>query len=172
MENNNYAITIEATQKPAEVFNAICDVTNWWSKDFEGASCKINDVFIINHPHQHYSKQQLIEVIPGKKMTWLVTASKLDWLKNNKAEWTNTKLVFEITPVNDKTMLRFTHEGLTPEKECYALCAKGWDIVVGRWLPHLITNGKPSEEMAKASQIRNEYLEAHENKNNHKRIEK
>jgi hypothetical protein len=131
MKSKSYTKTIEVAQKPQEVFNAISDVTNWWSKDFEGKSKNINDAFIIHHPHQHYSKQKLIEVIPGKKMVWLVTESKLDWIKNNKSEWTNTKLIFEITTNDDKTELYFTHEGLTPEKECYAMCEKGWEIVVG-----------------------------------------
>ena len=76
-------------------------------------------------PDQHYSNQKLIEVIPDKKVVWLVTESKLDWIKNNKEEWTNTKMIFEISTKGDKTILQFTHEGLVPEQECYAMCKKG-----------------------------------------------
>jgi hypothetical protein len=170
MKSKSYTKTIEVAQKPQEVFNAISDVTNWWSKDFEGKSKNINDAFIIHHPHQHYSKQKLIEVIPGKKMVWLVTESKLDWIKNNKAEWTNTKLIFEITTNDDKTELYFTHEGLTPEKECYAMCEKGWEIVVGDWLLQRIITGKQAEGMVKASQIRKQHLEDNENNNYHQNI--
>ena len=158
MKNNNYTATMEVTQSANEVFNAINDVTNWWSKDFEGNSTKLNDEFIINHPNQHYSKQKLIEVIPDKRIVWIVTESKLDWLKN-KEEWTNTKMIFEITTKGDKTVLHFTHEGLVPEKECYAMCERGWDIVVKDWLLYLITVGMPSGEMAKAAEIRNQLLE-------------
>ena len=93
MKNNSYTATLEVAQSPKEVFNGINNVTNWWSKDFEGSSTKLNDEFIINHPGQHYSKQKLIEVIPNKKNVWLVTESKLYWLKN-KEEWTNTKMIF------------------------------------------------------------------------------
>lgn len=158
MENKNYTTTIEVAQSAKEVFNAISDVTKWWSKDFEGNSTKLNDEFIINHPNQHYSKQKLIEVVPNKKVVWLVTESKLDWIKNNKEEWTNTKMIFEISTKGDKTVLHFTHEGLVPEKECYAMCEKGWNIVIKDWLLHLITVGTPSAEMAKAAEIRNEHF--------------
>jgi len=158
MENKNYTTTIEIAKSPHEVFNAINDVTNWWSKDFQGSSTKLNDEFIINHPNAHYSKQKLIELIPDKKLVWLVTDSHLDWIKTDKQEWTNTKMIFELIPDNNKIRLRFTHEGLTPDKECYALIEKGWEIIVGDWLQHFIATGKPSQGMAKAAEIRNQAL--------------
>lgn len=158
MENKNYITTIEVNRSAAEVFDAINDVTGWWSKDFAGNSTKLNDEFIINHPGQHYSKQKLVEFIPGKKVVWLVTESKLSWLKD-KEEWTNTKMIFEINNKDDKTVLHFKHEGLIPEKECYAMCGKGWDIVIKDWLLHFITVGIPSPEMAKAAGIRDQHFE-------------
>jgi len=172
MKNNSYTATLEVAQSPKEVFNGINNVTNWWSKDFEGSSTKLNDEFIINHPGQHYSKQKLIEVIPNKKIVWLVTESKLYWLKN-KEEWTNTKMIFEISTKGNKTVLHFTHEGLIPEQKCYVMCEKGWDIVIKDWLLHLITTGTPSKEMAKAAEIRNRHLKNNnkmENKNYHTTI--
>jgi len=173
MEKKNYTATIEVAQSAREVFNAINDVTKWWSIDFTGSSTKLNDEFIINHPNQHYSKQKLVEVIPDKTVVWLVTESKLNWIKNNKGEWTNTKISFEISIKGDKTTLRFTHVGLVPEKECYAMCVKGWDIVIKDWLFHLITVGTPSGEMAKATEIRNREFEDKnkiEKKNYHRTI--
>src|SRR6476620_3834240 len=144
MTNMNYTATIAVEKSPQVVFDCLKEVPKWWSKDFEGNSAKLNDEFIINHPNQHYSKQKLVEVIPGKKVVWLVTESKLNWLKNNKEEWTNTKMIFEISTNVDKTVLHFTHEGLTPGKECYAMCEKGWNIIIKDWLLHLITVGTPS----------------------------
>lgn len=173
MENKNYTATLEVAQSAKEVFNAINNVTKWWSKDFAGNSTNLNDEFIINHPNQHYSKQKLVEVIPDKKVVWLVTESKLNWIKNNKEEWTTTKMIFKIQVKNDKTILHFTHEGLVPEKECYTMCEKGWDIVIKDWLFYLITVGTPSNEMAKAAEIRNQHFEDKtkmENKNYHKTL--
>ena len=75
-------------------------------------------------------------------MIWLVTESKLDWLERDKAEWTGTKMVFDITTNGDQTVLRFTHEGLVPEKECFELCEQGWNMVIKERLFNFITVGK------------------------------
>jgi hypothetical protein len=158
MNNPSYTATIEVANSAQDVFNAIKEVSNWWSKDFEGNSKNLNDTFIINHPNQHYSKQKLVEVIPNKKVVWLVTESHLNWIKTNKQEWTNTKMIFEITANGDKSQLHFTHEGLTPDKECYAMCEKGWTMIITDWLFHFITVGSPSDTMTKAAEIRNQAL--------------
>jgi len=142
MENKNFTATIEVAKSPQDVFDCIKEVAKWWSKDYEGSSTKLNDEFVICHPGAHYSKQRLFEVIPGEKVVWLVIASHLDWIKKNKGEWTNTKMIFEITTNGDKTLLHFTHEGLVPEKECYAMCERGWNMVINDWLFNFITDGK------------------------------
>jgi hypothetical protein len=144
MENKSFTVTIEVAKSPQYVFRSIInDVAKWWGgKDLQGSSKKLNDEFIIHHPGAHYSKQKLVEVIPGKKIVWLVTESTLDWLQKDKYEWTNTKMIFEIVPKGDNTVLHFTHEGLVPTKECYPLCHEGWNIVIRDYLYYLITEGK------------------------------
>ncbi len=158
MQRKYITATIEVAQSAKEVFHAISDVTNWWSKDFEGSSSKLNDEFTIQHPNQHYSKQKLIQVMPYKKIEWLVTDSTLYWLEKDKQEWTNTKMIFEINDTGDKTVLQFTHEGLVPEMECYAMCEKGWTMIIKEWLFHFLRVGTPSAEMTKAAEIRNQLL--------------
>jgi hypothetical protein len=117
-------------------------VAKWWGgKDLKGSSTKLNDEFVIHHPGAHYSKQQLIEVIPGQKIVWIVVDSELNWLKDT-TEWTGTKMIFELTPEDDKTLLHFTHEGLIPEKECYNRCSQGWDMVIKERLFNFIAAGK------------------------------
>src|SRR5689334_15707064 len=82
---------------------------------------KSNDEFVICHPGRHYSKQKLIEMVPNKRIVWLVTDSTLNWLEKDQHEWTNTRMIFDIVTKDHKTMLHFTHEGLIPEKECYSM---------------------------------------------------
>ncbi len=142
MNHKSYTATIEVTVSPRDVFNSIKEVLKWWSKDFEGSSIKLNDEFIIHHPGSHYSKQKLIEVVPGKKMVWLVTESELDWLKKDKHEWTNTKMIFEITTKENTSILHFIHEGLVPEKECYTRCEQGWDMVIKNRMFNFIITSK------------------------------
>jgi hypothetical protein len=142
MKDKSYTKTIEVTASPMDVFDHITAIPKWWSTDFEGSSTKLYDEFVIHHPGAHFSRQKLIEVIPGKKLVWLVTDSNLDWLQKDQHEWTNTKMIFEIIPNGNNTMLHFTHEGLVPELECYDRCTQGWSMVIKDRLCNLITNGK------------------------------
>ena len=142
MANKNYTATIEVEKSPQVVFDCLKEVPKWWSKDFEGSSTKLNDEFVVCHPGRHYSKQKLVEVTPNQKVAWLVTDSELEWIEKDKHEWTNTKMIFEITPNGDKTVLHFTHEGLVPEKECYAMCQRGWDTVIKDRLFNFISAGE------------------------------
>ncbi len=144
MVTKSFTVTIEISKSPQAVFNAITNhVAKWWGgKDLAGSSKNLNDEFIIHHPGAHYSKQQLVEVVPGKKIVWLVTESTLHWLKNDQHEWTNTKMIFEITTKGGKTVLHFTHEGLVPEKECYEMCEQGWTTVIKDYLFNFITYDK------------------------------
>ena len=143
MKSSSFTTQIEVSQTPEIVFKCLQDVSKWWGKeDFTGSGKILNDEFTITHGDIHYSKQKLIELIPDKKIVWLVTESKLNWIENNKYEWTNTKMVFEITTKGDKTVLYFVHEGLVPEKECYARCGQGWTMIIKDRLFNYITNGK------------------------------
>jgi len=142
MINLNYTATIEVEKSPQVVFDCLKEVPKWWSRDFKGNSTKLNDEFVISHPGRHYSKQKLTDVIPGKRLVWFVTDSELSWIENDKHEWTNTKMIFVITHHGGKTVVNFTHEGLVPEKECYAMCQQGWDMVIKDRLFHFITDGK------------------------------
>ena len=147
MQDENYKAAIEVAASPEHVFNCIAKVPEWWSKDFEGRSEKLNDEFTIRHPGAHFSKQQLVEVIPSKKIVWLVTESRLDWLEKDMSEWTNTKMVFEIAEREDKTLLHFTHEGLVPGKECYERCRQDWGMVIKERLYNFISDNAGTQDI-------------------------
>lgn len=136
----SYSTNVEVTSTPTDVFNHINDVSKWWTKEFEGKSSNLNDEFILRHGDNHYSKHKLIEVIPDKKVVWLVADSKLNWIKENKEEWTSTKMIFEIVPKGEKTTLIFTHDGLVPQLECYDHCVHFWDMAIKEWLFNFITD--------------------------------
>ena len=54
-----------------------------------------------------------------------MTDSKLTFL-SDPGEWTNTKFGFDLSTEEEKTLITFTHEGLTPRIECYDQCSAGW----------------------------------------------
>jgi len=141
MKNKGFSTTILADQSPKEVFNAVNDVRGWWQGVIEGSTTKLNDEFTYRMEDIHFSKQRLVEVIPDKKIVWLVTESKLNFVKE-KSEWTGTKISFEISEQDGKTELRFTHFGLVPEFECYGGCSGAWGQLIEQSLLSLITTGK------------------------------
>jgi hypothetical protein len=152
MANQDFTVSFLVDQTPTKAFNAINNVHGWWTENLQGNSQKLNDEFEVRFGDVHYSKQKLIEVIPYKKVVWLITDSVLNFIKN-KNEWTNSKVSFEITEQNDKTQVRFTHLGLVPANECYSDCSNAWGYYVNS-LRSLITTGKgqpePKETKVKA----------------------
>jgi hypothetical protein len=124
-----------------EVFKSINSVSKWWTDDLEGSSQKLNDEFTVHFGEVHVSTQKVVELIPGKKVVWLVTDSKLNFIKNQQ-EWNNTTISFELSDHGNKTQINFTHLGLVPAIECYKDCTKGWDYYIKGSLLKLLTEGK------------------------------
>lgn len=141
MENQDYTVTLTVDASPKEVFDHINNVTEWWTGNLEGGSHKLNDEFSVRFKDIHYTRQKLVELVPNKKVVWLITDSKLTFVKNQH-EWTNTKVCFEISTVNNKTQLHFTHLGLVPKFECFNGCSSGWNHYIKGSLFKLLTEGK------------------------------
>src|SRR5271166_1997024 len=107
----NYTTTFTVDQTPEEAFAAINNVRGWWSGEIEGSTDKLGAEFIYRYKDLHYSKKMITELVPGKKVVWLVLDSQLNFIED-KTEWNGTKITFEISKNGDKTEVRFTHVGL------------------------------------------------------------
>lgn len=140
MTLQDFTTSFEVEQTGEVVFKSINNVREWWQGEIEGSTDKLNDEFTYRFEDIHFSKQKLIEIIPDKKVVWLVTESKLNFV-DNKTEWTGTKISFDINRVGNKTELTFTHHGLKPAFECYGECSNAWTILVQQSLYSLITTG-------------------------------
>ena len=141
MTASNYSTTLLVDNPVKEVFNAINNVRGWWQGEIEGSTDKLNDEFTYRMEDIHFSKQKVVEIVPNEKVVWLVTDSKLNFIKT-KSEWTGTKIIFEISEINNKTQIRFTHLGLVPEVECFGDCSNDWSQLIQESLFSLITRGK------------------------------
>lgn len=141
MKGEDYHTSIAVDATAHEAFKSINSVSKWWTENLEGSSEQLNDEFTVRFGDIHFSKQKLVEVIPDKKVVWLVTDSKLNFLKN-KHEWTNTKILFEIAENDGKTQINFTHVGLVPEVECYNSCTNAWGQYINGSLFKLLAEGK------------------------------
>ena len=140
---DSFSTSFLVDQTPEEVFDAVNNVRGWWTGEIRGRSAKPGDVFTFRYQDVHRSKQKLVEVVPGKKVVWLIEDAHLAFARD-KEEWTGTRVVFDIARKGRKTELRFTHDGLVPEFECFDACSEGWDFYVNTSLKSLITTGKAS----------------------------
>ncbi len=142
MSSKDYSLAFTVDQTPEQAFQAINDVPSWWSGDVEGDTTQLGGEFSYRVEGAHYSKQKIIESVPGKKVVWHVTDAKLEFVKG-KDEWKGTDIVFDIARKGDKTEVRFTHKGLAPAFECYKDCSNAWGLLVNGNLRRRIATGKP-----------------------------
>ena len=140
----DFSTTFLVDQSPSEVFKAITDVRGWWhglyDEEIIGNTKKLNDEFTFRAGGgAHYSKQKLIEVVPDKKVVWLVTDGELSFVEE-KDEWKGTKIIFEISAKGNKTQIKFTHEGLSPDIECYDSCSSAWQMYLDKKFSPLVNS--------------------------------
>ena len=141
MTKQDFTTTLVVDQTPTQVFNAINNPQAWWSGEIKGSTDKLNDEFTYSYREFHFSEQRIVDMIPDQKVVWLVTKSKINYAED-KSEWTDTKISFEISEQDNKTQLRFTHLGLVPEIECFDSCSNSWSQLIQQSLFSLITTGK------------------------------
>ena len=144
MQNQSFTITVLVDQSPNQVFEFINNVREWWTgkPGVEGNTHQVGDEFTYRYGNLHYSKQKVVELVPGKKIVWLVTESNLSFI-DNKDEWTGTRITFDIFDRNNnKTEIVFTHVGLVPAIECYNDCSNARSSYVNNSLKKFIASQK------------------------------
>ena len=139
--DTNYTTSFTVNQTPEVVFAAIIEPRAWWSGEFEGDTSKLGDVFTYRYKDLHYSKQQVTEQVPGKRVAWHVLEGRLSFVED-KTEWACTTIAFDIARKGDKTEVVFTHEGLKPAVECYSTCSDAWTALIQGSLKQMIESGK------------------------------
>lgn len=141
MTISDFTTTILVDQTPEEVFNAIINVREWWSEEIEGDTEKLNDEFTYHYEDVHRCKMKLVDVIPNGLVVWRVMDNYFKFTQD-KSEWKDNKIIFEIKQEEGKTKLQFTQLGLTSEYECFDICSNAWTHYIRESLFSLITTGK------------------------------
>ncbi|WP_240348327.1 SRPBCC domain-containing protein [Longitalea arenae] len=144
MKDQDFTTTVLVKQTPAQAYKTILNVRAWWSglysESFEGSSDKLGDEFsFLAGGGVHYTKQKLVELVPDKKVVWLVTEANLSFVDKTD-EWKGTRISFEISEESGKTKIVFKHIGLVPAFECYESCAPAWTQYMQERLVDAITN--------------------------------
>lgn len=140
MTATDFSTSISVDQSPEEVFKAINNVRGWWSEEIEGSTDKLNEEWSYHYQDVHRCKMKIVELIPNRKVAWLVLDNFFIFTKD-KNEWKGNKIIFEITEQENKTHLRFIQLGLVLEYECFDICQNAWSTYIQKSLYSLITTG-------------------------------
>lgn len=119
----NYTATITTSVPPERAARQILDdLECWWSTRVDRRS----DSFTIRFNNSHAS----FAVDPGStahSFAWTCTDAHMimDGV-SDAAEWTGTRLVWQIVPARGGSAVTLTHEGLSPTIACFDICCRGW----------------------------------------------
>lgn len=140
-KGQNFSSTLLVNATPKQAFDAINNVRGWWSEEIEGPTDKLGGEFTYHYQDVHRCKIKVTDLVPGKKVGWLVMDNYFNFIKD-QSEWKGTKINFDISKKGNRTEIRFTHIGLVPEYECFDVCSNAWGDYTSGSLGSLITTGK------------------------------
>lgn len=141
MNTKDFTSSIVVQKSPEDAFKAIQNFRAWWSEQIEGPTDSLNEVFFYHYKDIHLCKIKLVERVANKKLVYQVIENQFNFTKD-KGEWVDTKLIFELSEEGNKTRVKFTHEGLVPDYECYQVCNDAWTGYIRNSLYKLISTGK------------------------------
>ncbi len=112
-----HKLTLKATAD--KVFDALTTqegLQNWWAKQTvaKPAIGFVNEFTFGSVKNE----MEITRLTPGREVAWKVLASS--------DEWVNTTLSFQLETKEDKTILRFTHDGWKSATDFYAECNYAW----------------------------------------------
>lgn len=125
MVHINHRIGIKApVQKVYEAIASIEGISGWWTQDTTGESAIGKTIVTRFHTLDGEEKGSMeIEVLdlqPDKKVHWKFHAGP--------PEWIGTEVTFELTQVEQDTIVLFSHLNWTEEVEFKAHCSMKWAV--------------------------------------------
>jgi hypothetical protein len=141
MSDHSFATGFSVDRTPREAFDAITNVRGWWSEYVDGGTAEPGDEFKYHFEDLHRCTIRVTEVIPDRKVSWLVLENHFGFTED-QTEWTNTTVSFDVAQKDGQTEIRFKHEGLVEAHECFGVCSNAWSFFVNSSLRDLITTGE------------------------------
>src|SRR3954447_21738706 len=129
LDQHSYRTTFVVEATPEETFAAVNDVRGWWSEDLDGVTDSVRAEFAFRGNHEgvnvHRAQIKVTDLVPGERVAWHVLDNHFTFTEE-QSEWTDTRIVFELTPADAGTEVRFSHLGLLSTHECYDVCSNAW----------------------------------------------
>jgi hypothetical protein len=140
ISQTDYHAAIVIKTSAMKAYNAISQVSRWWTENTLGDTENLNGIFTVTFG-ETFSRFKIVELIPGEKILWQVMECNLHWMKDKK-EWKDTRILWQISALKDSTQIDMTHVGLNAGIECFEDCTKGWNHYVKESLFSLLAEGK------------------------------
>lgn len=123
----DYTKQFEIAAPPDVVNDALrTKIPQWWSRQYSGAAARVGEEFTVRFDGT-FKTLRVTEASENKTCWFFVdtyidadSLTRRDELKGSTVEWS-------VAPRGDATEVTIVHKGLSPQVECYALCAPGWD---------------------------------------------
>ena len=114
-------------------------VTDWWGP--ATGSAEAGGTFEVSFLNGRQVIRMDVEPTSHRRVVWSVDSAPLT------PDWAGTTIVFEVEDSGDGSTIRFRHQGLTPELECYDMCHEGWTHYIASLASYVETGqGQPSRE--------------------------
>ena len=146
---SDYTTTVRIDSAPAQVFSAILDTRSWWNESIVGSSSRVGEEFAFEVQGLHRTRIRVTEVAPHERVEWRILDNAFSFVAD-QTEWIGNRIVFELRPSDDATILTFTQHGLVPEYECYDVCSTAWRFFITDSLRNLTETGRGKPESAAA----------------------
>jgi uncharacterized protein YndB with AHSA1/START domain len=116
----DFRATKALSASPDTVFSALTDVdalTGWWTPAAGGAGAGGTLRFLMGD-------QEVVMLVDRADRPSLVRWSVL--VCEPAPDWEGTSIIYQLESVGAGTELRFHHQGLSPDLECFQQCQAGW----------------------------------------------
>ena len=118
-------------------------VRKWWTQ-FANVGNEIGSTAEFSFPKaEFYVRAEILSLQPNQLVEWKVFDSMHPEASgfSNLRDWEGTIIRFELgEDSEDKSVLNFTHIGLSEELECYQVCERGWNSYLSS-LQQLLVSG-------------------------------
>jgi len=140
-QSYSYETTVPA--KVEAVYESLLHrIPAWWTTDLQGTADREGSTFRVAFG-ETYKVFRVKELAPSTRVVWECLESHLAVPElSNKSEWVGTLIHWALTPLDHQTLIHVTHEGLTPDVECYEICSQGWQQFIGGSLVPFLEQGQ------------------------------
>jgi uncharacterized protein YndB with AHSA1/START domain len=122
----DFTAVLDLLASPATVsalFTSAAGGSRWWAPTEGDAT--VGGTLVASFGEHGVNAMRVLEAEPTR-VVWESIAAEGTTPTGHTREWLGTTMEFDIVPAGTGTELRFTHAGLTPQRECWDACFAAW----------------------------------------------